>query len=212
MPAEKHGFTPHITLAYVPKGEPVEIPLTSKEAISFYSIALAWGGRVSLFRLQGEQRVDDALATNKESSEMKDENKTPATEPAATATAVAPVEKIVEKEVPVIAVNQQQVDELLALSEAIKGAGGIGALVKSINDFAANQKSERDGLIVTLAANQALGMTAEDLGLLPTATLQRMQRVNAPTDYGLRNAAFASNTAEGDWEEYKAPTEESVKK
>lgn len=43
-PASNHGFTPHITLAYVPKGEPVamvEMPAMVK--LAFDTLVLAWG-------------------------------------------------------------------------------------------------------------------------------------------------------------------------
>lgn len=204
MPADQNGFTPHITLAYVPKGSTVEIPMPNREAISFDSIALAWGGRVSLFRLQGEQRVDAPLAVNKEISEMEDQNKDKGTE--------QPVKvetPKVEKEVPALAINQQQVDELLELAEAVKAAGGIAMITKSIKDFAANQQAERDSLIGVLAANQKVGLDAEELALLPTTTLQKMARANAPANYGVRGAGdFAANRSnEQEWTAYVPPAD-----
>ncbi len=70
-----------------------------------------------------------------------------------------------------------------------------------------NQKAERTTLIAQLAANERVGLTAADLELLPTASLQRMYRASAPTDFGGR-FGFASNEQGDDWEPYVMPTEE----
>lgn len=204
MPVPKHGFTPHITLAYVPKGEQVAIPMPNREAISFGSIALAWGGRVSLFKLQGELRPESALAINKEISEMEDTTKTNGQGEQGKG---APAPVVVEKEVPMIAVNQQQLDELLGLSTAIKEAGGIGNLIATVKEFAANQKTERESMIATLATNQLLGLTEDDLKALPTPMLQRMYKANAPTNYGVRGG-LATNAQNDGWETFTGLTDD----
>lgn len=208
MPVPKHGFTPHITLAYLPKGESVAIPMPNRESISFSSIALAWGGRASLFKLQGELRPETPeLATNKEIS-MEDTSKTNGQgEQGKGAPATVVVEKAVEKEVPMIAVNQEQLNELLGLSAAIKSAGGIGNLIATVKEFAANQKTERESLIGVLAANQSLGMSAEELGLLPTPTLQRMARTHSPADYSVRGG-LATNAQNDGWETFTGLTDD----
>ena len=138
---------------------------------------------------------------------MEDQNKDKGTEQPEVKAPKTEQSKV-EKEVPALAINQQQVDELLGLAEAVKAAGGIGALVATLKDFAANQKTERDSLIGVLAANQKLGMTAEELGLLPTPTLQRMVKSNEPTDYSLRSGGFSTNRQESDWKPYKGPEAE----
>ena len=56
-----HGFTPHITIGYVPKGEPVvmvEMPAMIK--IAFDTMTLAWGGVYYPVRL-GPQTADSTL-------------------------------------------------------------------------------------------------------------------------------------------------------
>lgn len=121
----------------------------------------------------------------------------PAT-PVTPATPAAPV-------VPVLAVNEA--NELRDLLAAVKAVGGIANLTATLNDFAVNQKAERTTLIAQLAANERVGLTAADLELLPTASLQRMCRANAPTDFGGR-FGFASNEKGDDWEPYVMPAEE----
>jgi len=63
-PDGEHGFTPHITLAYVPAGKPV-VPQLSEIPLVFDSIVVAWGGRQTAFPLCGETRsmgmVDDGM-------------------------------------------------------------------------------------------------------------------------------------------------------
>lgn len=51
-----YGFTSHCTLAYVPAGQPVTLPMLERREIVFDSVALSWGNRTTVFRLQGELR------------------------------------------------------------------------------------------------------------------------------------------------------------
>jgi len=199
MPTQTNGFLPHVTLAYVPQGIDAGIPMPTRETIFFHSIAVAWGGRVSVFKLQGEQRESIALSTN-EKEILMDTEVTPVT-PAEETAPVVPVVPVV----PALAANEAQ--ELLGLLAAVKAVGGIANLTATLNDFAVNQKAERTTLIAQLAANERVGLTAADLELLPTASLQRMYRANAPTDFGGR-FGFASNEKGDDWEPYVMPAEE----
>lgn len=49
----EHGFTPHITLAYVPLAASMPNILPTPRELIFDRIALAWGDQVTLFQLQG---------------------------------------------------------------------------------------------------------------------------------------------------------------
>ena len=49
-----HSFTPHITLAYVPAGEPTPMIPPGFRELNFDSLALSWGERTIRFPLQGE--------------------------------------------------------------------------------------------------------------------------------------------------------------
>lgn len=57
---QEHGYTPHITLAYVPAGQ-IALSLPEQREIVFDSVALAWGNRITQFKLQGEPLM---LTTN----------------------------------------------------------------------------------------------------------------------------------------------------
>ena len=130
---------------------------------------------------------------------------TEVTTPVTPAAEVVPTAPVVPAVVPVLAANEAQ--ELLGLLAAVKAVGGIANLTATLNDFAVNQKAERTTLIAQLAANERVGLPAADLELLPTASLQRMYRANAPTDFGGR-FGFASNEKGDDWEPYVMPAEE----
>lgn len=56
VPPSDHGFTPHITLAYVPTGKVVTPNLAGEIPLVFDTIAVAWGGRVTEFPLNGMAR------------------------------------------------------------------------------------------------------------------------------------------------------------
>jgi len=206
MPKESYGYTPHVTLAYLPKGVQAEIPMPERETLSFHHVAIAWGGKVTMFRLEGEARDLSAFAANEKEivMEVKDTNKAAEPVEVPIVPAVPHAEKKVDPVVEQFAINAEQLATVNELLAVVKEFGGVGNLTAALKDFAANQKTERETLIAQLAVNQRLGMTAEDLALLPTPTLQRMYRANAPADYGARHAFNAQ--AESDWEPYVMPT------
>ena len=220
MPKETYGYTPHITVAYLPKGVQAEIPMPERETLSFHHVAIAWGGKVTIFRLEGEERDLSALATNQEEIVMKDEKEKDPTQAPDTDILKAPdTEKHVEvvkvaetaatnvkaPEAPALAVNADQIKAIAEFAAAINAVGGVGALADAIKSFAANQQAERETLIDQLAVNQRVGLTKEDLELLPTQSLQRMYRANAPVDYGARHAYSTNRSNESEWEDYVAP-------
>lgn len=215
MPTERNGYTPHVTLAYLPKGVQAEIPMPERETLSFHHVAIAWGGKVTMFRLEGEERDLSALATNQQEIVMNEEKDTktqdpvkvekeaPAAENKATENKTAEVPKAPEP--PALAVNADQIKAIAEFAAAINAVGGVGALADAIKSFAANQQAERETLIDQLAVNQRVGLTKEDLELLPTPSLQRMYRANAPVDYGARHAYSTNRSNESEWEDYVAP-------
>lgn len=62
--SRKYGFIPHITLGYVPEGEMANVPVPERREIVFEAVAVSWGMRTTLFRLQGEAR-EMAMQGNK---------------------------------------------------------------------------------------------------------------------------------------------------
>lgn len=53
-PMKTHAFTPHITLAYLPAEAATPTVVPAEKDLVFGNIALAWGGQMTAFELQGE--------------------------------------------------------------------------------------------------------------------------------------------------------------
>lgn len=62
-PMRNHAFTPHITLAYIPANAPTPDLTIAQRDMVFNKLALAWGGQVTAFELQGES-MDTQPSTN----------------------------------------------------------------------------------------------------------------------------------------------------
>ncbi len=58
-PPSEHGFTPHITLGYVPGGKTVT-PALEELPLTFDALSVAWGERVTVFPLAGQSRPEVA--------------------------------------------------------------------------------------------------------------------------------------------------------
>ena len=219
MPTERNGYTPHVTLAYLPQGVQAEIPMPERETLAFHHVALAWGGKVTMFRLEGEARDPSALATNQqeivmnEEKDTKDPVKVEKEAPVAenkNAEVVKAAEiaatSVKAPEAPALAVNADQIKAIADFAASINAIGGVAALAGMFKDFAANQKAERETLVNQLAVNQRIGLSAQELELLPTSALQRLYQANAPVDYGARHAYATNKRNESEWEDYVAPT------
>jgi len=61
-PYSGHGFIPHLTLAYVPAGAPTPGWTPARRELVFDRIGVAWGGQVTMFKLQGEAQAAEAAA------------------------------------------------------------------------------------------------------------------------------------------------------
>lgn len=68
-PAKNHAFTPHITLAYLPAEAPTPAVTPTEKDLVFQKVALAWGGQVTAFTLQGEAM--DTPQTNAEEETLE---------------------------------------------------------------------------------------------------------------------------------------------
>lgn len=217
MPKESYGYTPHITLAYLPKGMQAEVPMPERETLSFHHVAIAWGGKVTMFRLEGEARDPSALATNEKEIVMNEEKDTKATPEVEVKQEVPNTEVVKVAEAaattgtrapePALAVNADLIKSIAEFAASINAIGGVNALADVIREFTANQKAERQTLIDQLAVNQRLGLSAEELAILPTPSLQKMYRANAPVDYSARHAYATNRSNESEWVDYVAPTE-----
>jgi len=68
---DARAFIPHITLAYIPSAESMPMPHTEPIDLVFDSVALNWGSKTTLFRLQGEDREEMTDNQNNLSNQIK---------------------------------------------------------------------------------------------------------------------------------------------
>lgn len=197
--SNENSFIPHITLGYVPKASPVELLPVEPRQLIFDQLALSWGDQTILFNLQGELRANAAancgctqeIQMDKEQKQAtvvkaNDEESTPVmAEGTESQTAVVPA-------------------DVLALSEAIQGFGGVAALLDAIKGIKANADKEKNSLVSKLAANAQCAFSADELGAMTYEALQKIDRMLTPANYaGQSGAALQANTNE--WVAYQAP-------
>ncbi|MCB9172784.1 MAG: DUF2213 domain-containing protein [Ardenticatenales bacterium] len=85
--------------------------------------------------------------------------------------------------------------------------GGFDGLREIIGGIKANAQAERADLIAKIAANRALGLTAEDLQGLKTEALRKMARAGVTADYSGAGGTVKANATQDQPEFviYKAP-------
>lgn len=202
QPSREHGFTPHITLAYVPADAPTALIPPPRREIVFDALSLAWGGRVTRFPLQGE-----AIASNQQELPMTvEKDKTE-----------QPVEKNEQPDMAAIVANALQTALPTALNTALEPlATRVQTVEALVNDLggaeqlretlqlarshaqamAANAKREKDTLIAALVGNARCTFSAERLATMDIEDLSNLVQILQPTDYSGRG--FAANQVRAD--------------
>lgn len=213
-PVDKtHGFMPHVTLAYAPAGEVVDLPVPPREDIVFDALVLAWGGRQTVFKLQGEFREvavnstrvhEQACSCNKtvvnieEKEEMAEEKEV---------TAVVDYRPDMEQKF--LAVNAQFAEanaKLASFESFFTRFGGVDQVADLLNvaqqqaqAMAANVAREKNTLVAALVANSKCAFPAEALAAMSIEQLGFLAASLAPADYSGRG--LASNRNQGTEEE-----------
>ena len=227
MPSMRHGFTPHVTLAYVPAGSAVTLPPPVEREILLDRLALAWGGQRTEYQLKPaalqanskeEPEMDPKEKAKVEDAEKDAEAK--AEPPVANAAKTEPKQEKPAAPPATITVNAEdwgRMNERLgALDKFLGDHGGFDGVAKTLaaasadhQVIVANEKREKDDLIAVLTANQS-DLTKEDLEALPSATLHKLARAigrsqPAQVDYSGRGLTYNAQSDEG-WVDYDAPT------
>lgn len=192
--SRKHGYTPHITLAYVPAGASLAMGVPSQQNLVFDSIALAWGGRVTSFTLQGDVR--SVVEFQSEELTMNDVQKQQAKvepctgeQPTANAQAVTPT-------LP---------PEVVAFQAMLAGFGGPSKIQEALQAITINANRQRDELIGRIKANQQNALTDEMLKAMPLEALDALDRTLRPVDFAGRGGVRANQQQDEEWEPYTAP-------
>lgn len=213
-----HGFYPHITLAYVPAGAAVPLSPPAPQGIAFDSVALAWGNRVTMFRLQGEQRMldvnqvqEEQMMSDKEKNRVEPKPKTDAQVQTPTASSEGGEGSQVQANAqqPALAAQAEapalpaEVTELVGL---VRELGGVAPLRSAIQAVQVNASRMREELVGRLVANRGCAFPKERLEAMALEDLEMLDRSLRPADYSGRNGMASNVFAEdGDWEEYQAP-------
>lgn len=203
-PVDKtHGFTPHVTLAYVPSGEVVELPVPPREDIIFDALVLAWGGRQTAFRLQGELRQNEQACGCNGVQEVNQETETMAEEKEVKEVQAAVVDLRPEMEKNFLAVNAQLAEantKLAGLESFFTRFGGADKVADMLTvaqqqaqAMAANVKREKDTLVAALVANSKCAFPAEALAAMSIEQLGFLAASLAPADYSGRGLASNRN-------------------
>ncbi|MGV8951366.1 MAG: 2'-5' RNA ligase family protein [Cypionkella sp.] len=212
-PVDKtHGFTPHITVAYIPAGEVVEMAVPPRGDVIFDALALAWGGRQTIFKLQGELRqaaepaVADGSADGLAVNSMEDEMEKSIVGDVKVEKKAAADEKFVAQPT-----EAPEVAELVAL---VRSMGGVEGLGKALQAMQANTNAQRAGLVAALGANPLCKFSSDDLAALPVEALIKLDlslkgAVGAVADYsGAGGVRVHEQSSE--WRAYAAPKAAAV--
>lgn len=196
-------YVPHITLAYVPKSESIELPAVDRIPLAFNQLGLSWGDQTVIFPLKGELRdVTATLEVAKEHFMANQQQKTPCDKEKEKEIVVTNADEGGKQEVKesppekaATTVAESKVDPAVAeFAQLVAELGGAQALRSILTDIVANQKAEREQLASQIKANTALKMNDADLKVMSIEglrTLASLGRQNA-RDYGGRGGAVVN--------------------
>lgn len=195
----EHGFTPHITLGYVPSDSRMELSAPAPSQLAVDAIALAWGNNVTAFPLLGEayspQLAEPAAnsCSCKEIQAMSDE----------TVIQEGQAKEGVTELIAKVEIEPSEADQLVA------EFGGTDAVRAMLQQFQANVRAEQNGLIAKIAANSRNAFSEGELHSMPVDTLRKLEQSLRPADYSVKpaaNSAQDSVTFYGQaWKPYQAP-------
>lgn len=203
-PGSAHGFTPHITLGYVPKDADLTLRAPAPTSLAVDSIALAWGGNVTVFPLQGqvyagaEEEVPTVNTCSCKEKKSMEGNEGVQEAAAPTAPAVTEVEA-----------------KPSAADQLVEEFGGVEMVRAALLQMQTNARAEVEGLVGVLAANSRCAFGADELRLMPVETLRKLEASLRPADYSTKPAAN-SRADDGavqmygqTWKPYQTPVIES---
>lgn len=210
--SQRNGFTPHITLAYVPAETPISLVRPPVQELIFDAVSLSWGDRVTRFPLQGE-----AVANSEEGIMSEKEKGTEQQPDIATIVANAISQAVPALVTDAVAAAIQPINEQLpAITERLQGVEGLisdlgGAeqlretlqLARSHAEaMAANAEREKTRLVQTLIANQRCAFTADELGAMGITQLSKLVQSLTTPDYSGRGASYQEMATNADeWED-----------
>lgn len=197
LPIPNHAFNPHITLAYFPSGETINIEPPEMEII-FDAVTLSWGDQITHFQLQGEAAPFSANESN-EDLEMNDEVKEDEMikESANDAQKEAQPQAVESEDTLGIEALQSQVDAFSGFFERLGGMDkAVEIMANAESALVAQQtaeSSEREELAKSLQAN-AVKISDEDIKSTPITVLRALAGRTQPVNYVGNGAPVQVNT------------------
>lgn len=225
----EHGFTPHITLAYIPSSAPTPAYMPERMPIVFPFISVAWGDQVTHFQLQGipanlptvpSSDEPTAVTVNHHKENLMDlieevfqeEDTTPVEEMDQPETAVTELqtETVVnadeqdggEEDAPAVAPEPMIP---LAQVEAMIAAA-LEPYQQSLATLQANAQRQRATLVNEIMAAPNIAFTREELETVDDLILNRLAQTLSVPDYsGQVNGRMQTNTQGDEWEVIETP-------
>ena len=231
-PKTDHGFTPHITLAYIPASAATPNILPERQPVAFSFITVAWGDEITHFPLQGipgdaPQPEQTAVAMNHKETVMNTEEEVltneqdefepldtaVAEEPEQPETAVAPEpepEPVAneEAEAPAPEPEPEPVEELVPLSQ-VQGLidAALAPFKEALGTIQANAQRQREQVINQILAAPNVAFTRDELTKADDLFLNRLAQTLQVPDYSAQgNGRMQANAAQEDeWTVIETP-------
>lgn len=223
----EHGFTPHITLAYIPVTSPTPAYMPERTPVVFPFISVAWGDQVTHFQLQGipaEMPMPSgdeptAVTVNHHKENLmelaeevfQEEDTTPVEELDQPETAVTEPEPVPvvneeteggEEEAP--AVTPEPMIPLAQVEAMI--AEALAPYQQSLATIQANAQRQRATLVNEIMAAPNVAFTREELEAVDDLVLNRLAQTLQVPDYsGRANGRMQANAQDDDWVVIETP-------
>lgn len=208
--ASEHGFTPHVTLAYLPVNAPTPNLAVGDDEIIFPFIAVAWANQVTLFPLQGLPRedMDGPVATavttftqesipmpqTNELAEVVDEAELETTETAET-TQAEDSATVIENEAETVEAQPDPVaapDLAQLVADAV--AAAFAPYQETLTALQVNANRERETLVTEILGAPNCAFNREQLQKVDVAFLANLAQTLRTPDYSA-NGHVQTNAA-----------------
>lgn len=204
--SQEHGYTPHITLAYIPADVAYDMTPPDKLDIVFDSVILSWGNKTTRFPLQGE-------VVNSEVEDMSKDKETPVEnptgqEPAKVDVAFDPamIANAVQAAVAPLTAKLADYEKLFSDLGGVDKVREVIQLANANNQaMAANARREKNNLVTALVGNARCAFSKDELEKFDIESLSKLAQSLQPVDYSGRGITRLAANAD-EWEDLAMPS------
>ncbi len=220
--ARPWGYIPHVTLAYVPTTDAVQLAPVAPRNLVFDRLALSWGDQTIVFPLLGELRNADAVSANRCSCSEETMNEQEKKQAAATKVppkanddgastgdtvqdgAAIGISEEAEITLPALP------PELTELAEAIRQFGGVAQLMQAVSGIKANNDRQKADVVARLSANSRCAFSKSDLEAMSLEQIGKLEQSIAPRSYVGQGGAVQSAGQDEELRVYKGADEKGA--